>query len=107
MEQKIFNYFKKCVLKIANIKYPEKRNKYGKECVAINGEYKKKNVTSISLICDQNCLPLSSHCIPINRTIYNGRHTSQHEVKNVQKTLNNINLSVMDYVNVNLIGDRG
>ena len=47
MEQKIFNYFKKCVLKIANIKYPEKRNKYGKECVAINGEYKEKRYINI------------------------------------------------------------
>ena len=36
---------------------------------------KKKNVTSITAICDQNKLPLSISVVDINKTIYNGRKT--------------------------------
>jgi hypothetical protein len=32
-------------------------NKYDSEGIAINCEYKKKNITPITLICDQNKLP--------------------------------------------------
>jgi hypothetical protein len=40
-------------------------------------------------------------------TIYNKRKTAKHEIKNVQKTLNKIDIKVKDYIDVNLIGDRG
>ena len=82
-------------------------NSLGSEGIAINGEYKKKNVTHLTVICDQNKLPLSVSCLAINKTIYNGRKTSVHEIKSVQNTLNNIDLSIKDYINLNLIGDRG
>jgi hypothetical protein len=82
-------------------------NHLGSEGIAINGEYKKKNVTNLTIICDQNKLPLSVSCLATNKIIYNGRKTSVHEIKNVQNTLNNINLPIKDYINLNLIGDRG
>jgi hypothetical protein len=34
-------------------------NKLGSECVTINAEYKKKNITGLTVICYQNTLPLS------------------------------------------------
>jgi hypothetical protein len=80
-------------------------NKYGSEGIAINCEYKKKNITPVTLICDQNKLPLSIANIDINKKDYN-RNTSKHEIKNVQKTLNNIKLKAKEYINVNLIGDK-
>jgi hypothetical protein len=46
-------------------------------------------------------------CLDINKTIYNGRKTSVHEIRNVQKTLNNIKHPIKDYITLNLIGDRG
>ena len=64
-------------------------------------------MTHLSVICDQNKLPLSVSCLAINKTIYNGRKTSVHEIKSVQNTLNNIDFSIKDYINLNLIGDRG
>ncbi len=83
-------------------------NKLGSECVTINGEYKKKNITGLTVICDQNTLPLSVNTIDINRKLDNNRKTGVHEIKNVQKTLDKINLSVVkDYVKINLIGDKG
>ena len=70
-------------------------NSLGSEGIAINGEYKKKNVTHITVICDQNKLPLSASCLKINKTIYNDRKTSTHEIKNVQNTLDNIDLTII------------
>ena len=68
----------------------------------------KKNITGLTVICDQNTLPLSVNTIDINRKLDNNRKTGVHEIKNVQKTLDKINLSVVkDYVKINLIGDKG
>ena len=116
-EDAFYNFINKKYFKISQIKKDKKlnllidvtkiTNKLGSEKIAINGEYKKKNVTSITAICDQNKLPLSISVVDINKTLYNGRKTSQHEVKNVQNTLNNIKLELKDYVDVNLIGDKG
>ena len=82
-------------------------NKLGNEGVVIHCENKKKNITPISMICDQNKLPLCISNVDINRSIYNKRKTAKHEIKNVQKTLNKIDIKVKDYIDVNLIGDRG
>jgi len=82
-------------------------NSLGSEGIAINAEYKKKNVTHLTVICDQNKLPLSVSCLDINKIIYNSRKTSVHEIRNVQNTLDNINLSIKNYIDLNLIGDRG
>ena len=60
------------------------------------------------MICDQNTLPLSVSTIKINRKLNNNRKTASHEIKNVQKTLDKINLpSIKEYVKINLIGDKG
>ena len=50
-------------------------------------------------------MPLSIEPIENNK-IYSKYKTSKHELKNVQKTLDNINLNVKDYIDVNLIGDK-
>ena len=74
------------------------------------------------MICDQNKLPLCISNVEMNKIIYNKRKTAKHEIKNVQRTLDKINIKVKDYVqnskefklksfafwvDVNLIGDRG
>jgi len=82
-------------------------NKLGSEGITINCENKKKNITPLTMICDQNKLPLCVSNVEINKTIYNNRKTAKHEIKNVQRTLDKINFQVKDYVSVNLIGDRG
>lgn len=82
-------------------------NKYGHDSIGINCEYTKKNVTALTIICDQNKLPLAAKCIDINKTIYNNRKTFQHEIKNVQATIDEIPFKLKKYVKVDLIGDRG
>jgi hypothetical protein len=83
-------------------------NKLGSEYVTINGEYRKKNVTQLTVICDQNKLPISVSPLKINKVIYNGRKTAEDERKNVQNTLNKIPIIIKkDYIKVNLIGDKG
>ena len=59
------------------------------------------------MICDQNKLPLCVSNIEINKVIYNKRKTAKHEIKNVQRTLDKIGIKVKDYMEINLIGDRG
>jgi hypothetical protein len=82
-------------------------NKLGSEGVTINCENKKKNITPLTMVCDQNKLPLCISNIETNRVIYNKRKTAKHEIKNVQRTLDKIVINVKDYMEVNLIGDRG
>jgi hypothetical protein len=82
-------------------------NKLGSEGVTINGENRKKNVTEIMFITDHNKLPLAFKLTKINKTIYNGRKTASSEIKNVQQTLNKININVKKYVKCNIIADRG
>jgi len=116
-EDAFYNFVNTKYFKIAQIKKEKKlnlfidvtkiTNKLGSEKIAINWEYKKKNVTSITAICDQNKLPLSISVLDIKNKLYNGRNTSQHEIQNVQNTLNNINLKLKNYVDVNLTGDKG
>jgi len=55
-------------------------NKLGNEGVVIHCENKKKNITPISMICDQNKLPLCISNVDINRSIYNKRKTAKHEM---------------------------
>ena len=58
-------------------------NKLGSESITINCENKKKNITPLTMICDQNKLPLCVSNVEINKTIYNNRKTAKHEIKNV------------------------
>ncbi len=47
-------------------------NKLGCECVTINGEC--KNITGLTVICDQNTLHLSVNTIDINRKLDSNRN---------------------------------
>ncbi len=47
----------------------------------------KKNITGLTVICDQNTLPLSVNTIDINRKLDNNRKTGVHDIKNVQKNI--------------------
>ena len=82
-------------------------NKSGVEGITINGENKKKNVTSIIFINDHNNLPLSFVKQNIKRTLYNGRNTSTSEIKNVQNALNKITINIRDYIKCDIIADKG
>lgn len=83
-------------------------NKYGSEYIGINNEYKKKNVTSLTVICDDNKLPLAVSYMDINKNKTKaGYNTIRHDVNGIQPTLNNIPIKLKKYVKVNLIGDKG
>ena len=71
----------------------------------INVEYKKKNVTSLTVICDSNKIPIGIQYIDVNIKP-NKKNTFKHEIKNVQNTLNTIPID-FKYHKVNLIGDKG
>jgi uncharacterized CHY-type Zn-finger protein len=55
----------------------------------INVEYKKKNVTSLTVICDNNKIPIGIQYMDVNIRP-NKKNTFNHEIKNVQNTLNTI-----------------
>ncbi len=56
-------------------------NKLGSKCVTINGEYNKKNITGLTVICDQNTLHLYVNTIDINCKLNNNRKTDIHKIK--------------------------
>ncbi len=68
-------------------------------------EYKKKNVTPITIISDQNGLPLSYRHLDYSKN-FNKRKSHVHEIKNVQKTLNEIKLKCPNYIDISLTGDK-
>jgi len=83
-------------------------NKHGSENIGINVEYKKKNVTSLTAICDDNKLPLGVTYMDTNlRKTKTGKHTIKHDINGVQKTLDSIPFGLKKYVTVQLIGDKG
>ena len=83
-------------------------NKSGSEKIGINFEYKKKNVTSLSAICDDNKLPLGITYMDTNLSkTKTGKHTIKHDIKGVQKTLDSIPFKLKSYIAVKLIGDKG
>jgi hypothetical protein len=83
-------------------------NKSGSEKIGINSEYKKKNVTSLSAICDDNKLPIGITYMETNLSkTKTGKHTIKHDIKGVQKTLDEIPFKLKKYVAVSLIGDKG
>ena len=80
----------------------------GRENIGINVEYKKKNVTALSAICDDNKIPIGITPMDTNLSkTKTGKHTIKHDVKGVQKTLNTIPFELKEYVSVKLIGDKG
>jgi hypothetical protein len=99
-------------------------NKYGVEKIGINCEYKKKNITAIQLICDNNKIPLGISYLDnknIKGQIYKSnkkinkddkpritsRSTIEHELIGIQKTLDIIPSDIRPYKNVKLVGDKG
>jgi len=91
-------------------------NRFGNENIGVNVEYKKKNVTGLQFIVDDNKIPLSFSVITNNNIknffyknssniVY--RSTLKHEIKAVQNTLNNIPKKLKPYNNIKLIGDKG
>ena len=82
-------------------------NKYGIECVTKNPEYKKKRVTKLSLICDENKTILSVINDETHSNVIKKCVTFSHDVKLVQPTLDNMKITVPKYVSIKLGGDKG
>ena len=87
------------VTKITNLR--------GKEHIVINNEYMKKRITPLSVICDENKLPVAMIVIPINKTLPNGVKTAKHDVSCIQETLDNIKFQIPEYVKISVTGDKG
>lgn len=82
-------------------------NKYGQENITFNPQYKKKKVTKLSIISDENKNILSViNCMPkYNNNKY--IKTFNADVKDIQKTVNNMHLNIPNYIRKYLIGDKG
>lgn len=117
-EDAYFKFMKENYFKMSRVRKNKKINLYidvtkisnksGSEKIGINSEYKKKNVTSLSAICDDNKLPLGITYMDTNLSkTKTGKHTFKHDIKGVQKTLDTIPFKLKEYVSVNLIGDKG
>ena len=87
------------VTKIHNLK--------GFECITINNEYAKKNITPLTVICDKDKLPIGMSVLKPKTVYSNGRKTSCHDVTGVQDALDSINIKIPKYVKCNVIGDKG
>ena len=75
-------------------------NKYGIDSIALNPEYRKKKVSKLSIICDDDKNVLSILPIKIKTTSF------CHEITYVDKSLNNLLVKIPDNVSINLIGDK-
>jgi transposase len=83
-------------------------NKYGSDKIGINFENKKKNVTVLTGICDDNKIPLAFEFMDTNLSkTKSGRNKIKHDLNGVQPTLNNIPVIFKKYINIKLIGDKG
>src|SRR5438477_7134672 len=81
-------------------------NMYGVDGIANNPEYRKKKVTKISVIADdQNNIlgVLSDSTHPNNKN----KPSVAHDVKLVQKTLDNMNVSIPTNIITRIGGDKG
>ena len=72
-------------------------NIHGSENIGCNPEYKKKNVTKISVLCNKNKEIISVYCC---------EKPTVHDVKTIKNTLNNIIIDTSNK-NINIIGDKG
>lgn len=91
-------------------------NKYGSECISVNPELTKKNITKISTISNVNGFVYSITHIDVNHKIikYNNVNkdiqTAQNDVKTIITSLNEINPNIkIKSINkkIDLIGDKG
>jgi len=83
-------------------------NKYGSELVAINTEYKKKRVTELSCICDENKHIVSITPVDLVPTKKNkNKFVHKDELKIAQQTIDEIIINIPHYVDLNIAGDKG
>jgi hypothetical protein len=82
-------------------------NKYGEEMITKHPEYKKKKVSKLSVICDDNNHILS--VIPVHTSFNNDKKCNvfKHDVKSVQETIDNIKITIPKYIRTKLGGDKG
>ena len=80
-------------------------NKYGSENVVINVEYKKKKITKLSLITNKNGFIYS--VIPFDiKNQYKNYSTSIHDVKMIEKNINDIQNINNNSKYYNLLADK-
>jgi hypothetical protein len=79
-------------------------NKYGSEFVVINPEYKKKKITKLSIISNKKNFIHSVEVFEI-KNINNKYKTSVHDVKMINKSLDNVNVNNKSKY-FNLLGDK-
>ena len=82
-------------------------NKRGVVGITINNEYSKKNITPLTIIGDNNNLPISVSVLNYKTIYKNGRRSCSHDVSGIQTGLDNIPLSIPQYMRVSLTGDKG
>ena len=87
------------VTKITNLR--------GKEHITLNSENMKKRITALSMLCDENKLPVAMSVVPINKTLPTGAKTSKHDVSCVQETLDTIPFEIPSYIRISITGDKG
>ncbi len=85
-------------------------NKYGVESITTHPEYHKKKVTKISAICDEyknisSVVPVNTQTI-VSKVSDKKIQSFPHDINSVHETINNMNINVPKYVNVNIIGDK-
>jgi len=81
-------------------------NMYGSDSIAIHPEYKKKKVTKINIIADNNNNILGVYSDPTHLNKRKKRSFS-HDVKVVQNTLNNMNIKIPHKIITKIGGDKG
>jgi hypothetical protein len=82
-------------------------NLRGREGITMNNEYRKKNITPLTVICDEHKLPIAFATIKPNKVYNNGRQTSHHEITGVQGALDTIPFEIPSYVKIDILGDKG
>ena len=116
-EDAYFKFMKENYFKMSRVRKSKKINLFidvtkisnmsGSENIGINFEYKKKNITALSVICDDNKFPVGITYMDTNLSkTKTGKHTIKHDIKGVQKTLDTIPFELKKYVSVKLIGDK-
>jgi hypothetical protein len=82
-------------------------NKGGVEGIVINNEYQKKNITPVTILCDDKKLPVSVNTLKCKTTYKSGRKSCSHDVTGVQDALCNIPMEIPNYIKISLTGDKG
>lgn len=99
-----YNYFFKSNTNLLLIDATSINNKYGSECVVLNPEYKKKKITKLSIVSNKNNFIHSVEVFEIKNS--NDKYkTSVHDVKMINKSLNNIIIK-NESKYFNLLGDK-